>query len=208
MNDQKVERALRDLTGSVAPATGNLDDLVAQTGRRVTRARVTSVVTVIAALLFAVGAGAMAVASSRTPAQITAAAGACKPTAANTKITASSAKPGTTVTASGPIYYLGEDGSVIPNAPTAAVQIWWGVDESNWTSVIVQGAANAAANSGDTTGSVEGPFQIAHVQLSGTCSFSVPFVVPDVPPGAYPVGVVYATDTGISLYSSLTLKVT
>lgn len=123
-----------------------------------------------------------------------------------TEPSTSSGRPGDSVTVRGQIYYRSEEGrlAVFPNED---FQVWWNLQPSQWMDMAVEAEAFAKGQAIPTARN-EDPTLLGDYRPNGTCSIAVPFVVPDVPPGTYPVGVIAATGEGsTTLYGSFDFTV-
>jgi dipeptidyl aminopeptidase/acylaminoacyl peptidase len=112
---------------------------------------------------------------------------------------------GTIVSVSGAVSHVYEDGSY-RDTPTD-YQIWWNVDDKDWTQVGGQ-AADLAAGRQPRFAIPEGTQMLGDVQLTRECSFQVDFTVPDVSAGTYPVTVIDAGNGAATNRATFTFTVT
>lgn len=109
--------------------------------------------------------------------------------------------PGDDVTVTGPMPFQREDGSYDTSGETRMV-VWWNASPDDWPflssfseiqpSPAVRGSALARLGEGG----------------GDTCSFVVPFRVPEVPPGDYPIVVLQEGGDGAAMEASLVFRVT
>ncbi|MDP9222599.1 MAG: PASTA domain-containing protein [Actinomycetota bacterium] len=106
-----------------------------------------------------------------------------------------SGAPGTTVTVSGAIYYRSESGKLV-HFPKEDFEVWWNLPKESWTSVANEAEAIAVGHPLMVDRASPGPLMLGDYRPHGSCSLRAQFVVPDVPPGTYPVGIMRATGAG------------
>jgi hypothetical protein len=100
----------------------------------------------------------------------------------DTTITPRSGPPGSTVTVSGPLPVISEDGTDVGQT-ASEVDVYWNLDFDKWWSVL--------GNSPSPLASVAGsPVKFLGSQdVSKLCAYQVQVTVPAVPPGTYPIEV-------------------
>jgi hypothetical protein len=126
----------------------------------------------------------------------------CPVTGASLSITPSGpVTAGSTVTVTGPLYHQTEDGTTVVPADED-LQVWWGVDATDWTNVA--GDAIAISQGANPAGSA----MLGDDRPSGACSFTITFTVPTLAQGDYPVSILRAAGaSGATLYASYVAKV-
>jgi hypothetical protein len=152
---------------------------MAMTRRRSRRELLVGVAGAGATTLLATRAGVAAAASSPCPV----------PTAAEllVQLSSTSVRVGDAVLAKAALPTMDEDGTAAP--PVSDVSVWWNLESTAWWTALT----------GSPSPAVEGEAvsEVARASVAtGSCSFAVEFVVPNVPAGIYPVVVLFADATG------------
>lgn len=212
----EIDESLRKLSRRYEKPPPSLDVISARVRREPSTrrpAKKASASVLVMALTFgAFGLGVAAAHSDRFPftqkthdAVPLATSAACATARASTTVSASSGPVGTTVTVSGPVYYLNEDGDLwVPQGK--AIQVWWGLDPVNWADATPP--ALAAAQGQTPVDTASGGHLVGQYGLNGACSFAAGFAVPDVKAGTYPVSVLVVAPTGgVTLYGSFQFAV-
>ncbi|MDP9224151.1 MAG: hypothetical protein M3P18_09905 [Actinomycetota bacterium] len=110
-----------------------------------------------------------------------------------TSVSLSEGNPGTSIKVSGPVPHVMEDGSY--DAKPTTYQVWWNVDETNWTDVAGD-ASSLAAGESPKDELPDGAQMLALERVTDDCSFAIDFEVPDLPAGTYPVTILDASPGG------------
>jgi hypothetical protein len=115
--------------------------------------------------------------------------------------TGDSGSPGDSISITGPVPFEREDGSFDTTSQGRMIA-WWNARSSDWPYL-------------SSFSTIEPSPAIAGqpiIQLGGaamdTCTFSIRFMIPDVPPGDYPIAVVQEAGGGAALEGSVVLHVT
>jgi hypothetical protein len=112
---------------------------------------------------------------------------------------ATQAVPGDAITLSGRVPFQHEDGSY-DELGTGQMVGWWNVMPSDWTNLVSGSPSPSPAVGGQA---------IAQLGIAPmiSCEFSIPFTIPDVPPGDYPVLVLQEGGGGAALEGSAIVHV-
>lgn len=111
-----------------------------------------------------------------------------------------SGSPGDRVMVSGPMPFQHEDGTYDQRLDESMIA-WWNVNPSDWVYL---------SSVPEPTPSPVGPGPAIRLgeDGKGMCSFDIPFTVPDVPPGVYPIAVIGTTGGSSTLEASIEFEVT
>jgi hypothetical protein len=113
---------------------------------------------------------------------------------------ASDAQPGDTVTFSGSVPFQREDGS-FDESGAGQMVAWWNVPPGDWEKLpLGSPSPSPAIQGGDIVPLGSAPMD--------ECTFAIPFTVPEVAPGDYPVLVRQEAGGGASLEGSVVIHVT
>jgi hypothetical protein len=91
-----------------------------------------------------------------------------------------------------------------PADPTEWVEIWWNLDPSDpdgWPSALAGGEDPIPAEPGPVV-------LLGRLHVAGTCTYKLPFAVPDTRPGSYPIVVLYGSDMGAASFEPVSFVVT
>jgi hypothetical protein len=112
--------------------------------------------------------------------------------------------PGDQVALTGPMPFQHEDGSYDRSGDTTIVA-WWNANPEDWVGLVSFSTGPLPSPAGP------GPLLRLGEGGRGACSFAIPFEVPDVPPGEYPIVFVQeggvGAEAGATLEASLTFRV-
>jgi hypothetical protein len=101
----------------------------------------------------------------------------------DTNLSSSSGPAGTTVTVSGRLPTVGEDGTYTGRTGTTAVVVYWNLDFDRWPSITSSSPVPAVAGS---------PVQqIGTQNVANLCTYRTQVTIPSLPPGKYPIEVLY-----------------
>jgi hypothetical protein len=116
------------------------------------------------------------------------------------ELSAEEGAAGDQVTVSGPMPFQRKDGSYDTSGQTRMI-VWWNASPKDWPYL-------SSFSNVDPSPAVQGSPLLRLGEGGGdTCSFSVSFTVPDVPPGTYPIVVLQEGGGGSSIEASLTFRV-
>ena len=133
---------------------------------------------------------------------------ACPVTGAELTVSPKTGVPGTTVTVSGPLYYLTEGGNFVWYAderPREDLQAWWNLDPEKYSLFVKEGLTIASGEPYEPSGT--GPQMLGDHVPNGACGFSLDFTVPQVPAGDYPVSILEVGGGGSTAYGSFVFTV-
>jgi hypothetical protein len=91
-----------------------------------------------------------------------------------------------------------------PADPTEWVEVWWNLDPSDpdgWPSALPGGEDPIPAEPGPV-------LLLSRLHVAGTCTYELPFTVPETPPGSYPIVVLYGSDRGAAAFEPTWFEVT
>ena len=108
--------------------------------------------------------------------------------------------PGGEVTLSGRVPFQHEDGSYNESG-TGQMVAWWNVAPDDWTKLVAGSPSPSPAVAGQNI------VQLGNAPMNA-CTFAIPFTVPDVPPGDYPVLVLQEGGGGAALEGDVVVHVT
>jgi Tol biopolymer transport system component len=115
-------------------------------------------------------------------------------------LSADDGMPGDLVTVSGPMPFQREDGSYDTSGDTRMI-VWWNASSDTWPYL-------SSFSEVEPSPAVEGSPLLRLGEAGGNvCAFSVPFRVPDVPPGTYPLVVLQEGGGSSALEASLVFHV-
>lgn len=141
------------------------------------------------ALVAAIAAAGSISAAAHSTTSAPACAEVTGPAGYDTHLSPAAGPSGTTVTISGALPVTGEDGTVAGQA-TEIFAYWnlaFGSGGTEWTSVYTAPVAAVAGS----------PVQrLATQDVAGLCSYRFEATIPSVPPGAYPIEVLYKWQPG------------
>jgi hypothetical protein len=120
---------------------------------------------------------------------------------------ATSGAPGTTITVTGAIYYRNEAGRLVLS-PDDDYEVWWDLPTNVWASVGNVATAIASRTPLRNTVKEQSTVMLGDYRPNGACSIELKFVVPNVPPGTYPIAIISANGESTTLYGSFDLTVT
>jgi hypothetical protein len=113
--------------------------------------------------------------------------------------------PGDQVELIGPMPFQHEDGSFDTSGDTTVVA-WWNADPEDWVELVSFSAGPLPSPAG------QGPLLRLGEGGRNACSFTIPFEVPEVPPGDYSIVLLQeggvGTEASATLEASLTFRVT
>lgn len=113
--------------------------------------------------------------------------------------------PGDQVELTGPMPFQHEDGSYDTSGDTIIVA-WWNADPKDWVDLVSFSTGPLPSPAG------QGPLLRLGEGGRDACSFTIPFEVPDVPPGEYPIVLLQeggtGAEAGATLEASLMFRVT
>jgi hypothetical protein len=113
--------------------------------------------------------------------------------------------PGDHVELTGPMPFQHEDGSYDTSGDTTIVA-WWNADPEDWVQLVSFSTGPLPSPAG------QGPLLRLGKGGRDACSFTIPFEVPDVPPGDYSIVLLQeggsGAEAGATLEASLTFRVT
>jgi hypothetical protein len=113
--------------------------------------------------------------------------------------------PGDQVELTGPMPFQHEDGSFDTSGDTTIVA-WWNADPDDWVELVSFSTGPLPSPAG------QGPLLRLGEGGRNACSFTIPFEVPDVPPGDYSIVLLQeggtGAEAGATLEASLTFRVT
>jgi Lipoprotein LpqB beta-propeller domain/WD40-like Beta Propeller Repeat len=116
------------------------------------------------------------------------------------ELSAEEGAAGDQVTVSGPMPFQRKDGSYDTSGQTRMI-VWWNASPKDWPYL-------SSFSNVDPSPAVQGSPLLRLGEGGGdTCSFSVSFTVPDVPPGTYPIVVLQEGGGGSSIEASLAFRV-
>jgi hypothetical protein len=108
--------------------------------------------------------------------------------------------PGDVITLSGRVPFQHEDGSY-DESGTGRMVAWWNVAPDDWTELVSGSASASPAVVGEDV------VQLGTAAMNA-CTFEIPFAVPDVAPGDYPVLVLQEAGDGATLEGAVVVHVT
>jgi hypothetical protein len=115
-------------------------------------------------------------------------------------VSSTTASSGDVLTLTGNVPFQREDGS-FDESGNGQMVAWWNADPKDWPYLTSDLPTPSPAVEG------QGILELGQASMD-TCTFSIPFAVPQSAPGAYPVVVLQEGGGGATLEGSVTIHVT
>jgi hypothetical protein len=115
-------------------------------------------------------------------------------------VSLTTASPGDVLTLTGTVPFQREDGS-FDESGSGRMVAWWNVDPKDWEYLSFGSPSPSPAVES------QGILELGQASMD-TCTFSIPFTVPESAPGAYPIVVLQQGGGGAALEGSVIVQVT